>query len=181
MFLIDECQSFYARRSLRFMSLFSRLSGWFLTVLPGAGANNPGPSSTACEVNGDTPNVQVDKTEEGSTPTGFCLEVKHVDELFDPERRGWVSHDSTVPGRKGKDKKEKDKYNRFAFTVVRQFEKRSDPADFLFTTLLDIKSPQLKKACEDVIGNVRGISWTFTPLRVSSFRINSSPLKLIDY
>lgn len=95
------------------------------------------------------------------------MEVKRVDELFDPERREWVSHDSTAPERKDEEKK-KDKYNRFAFTVIRQFEKRSDPADFLFTTLLDIKSPHLKKACEDVIGIVRGISWTITPLRVSS-------------
>lgn len=59
--------------------------------------------------------------------------------------------------RQGKDRKEKDKFNKFAFTVIRQFEKRSDPADFLFTTLLDIKSPNLRKACEDVIGNVKGI------------------------
>lgn len=158
--LVIECQGFWLR--LRSMSLLSRLTGWFLASPP-----RP-PSSTCDEVNSDTPDTEMDKAEDDSTPTGCCLEVKRVDELFDAERREWVSHDSTVPERKGNEKKEKDKYNRFAFTVVRQFEKRSDPADFLFTTLLDIKSPQLKKACEDVIGNVRGISWTFTPLRVSS-------------
>lgn len=147
------------------MPLFSRLSNWFHTSLRGFNANISVSSSTACdETNGDTANDEKNKTGD-SAPTGSCLELKRVDELYDPERREWISHDSVVPERK--DKKDKDKYNRFAFTVVRKFEKRSDPADFLFTTLLDIKSPQLKKACEDVIGNVRGISWTFTPLRVS--------------
>lgn len=98
-------------------------------------------------------------------PAGSQLEVKRLDELYDLEIRDWLLQESTVP--EPKYKAEKDEYKHFAFTVVRKFEKRSDPTDFLYQTLLDIKSPHLKKVCEEVIGSVRGISWTFTPLRVS--------------
>lgn len=107
-----------------------------------------------------------EKAEEIDIPTGSHLEVKRLDELYDLQIRDWILQDSTVP--EPKYKAEKDEYKHFAFTVVRKFEKRSDPADFLYQTLLDIKSPHLKKVCEEVIGSVRGISWTFTPLRVSA-------------
>lgn len=105
-------------------------------------------------------------------PAGSHLEVKRLDELYDLEIRDWVLQESTVP--EPKYKAEKDEYKHFAFTVVRKFEKRSDPADFLYQTLLDIKSPHLKRVCEEVIGSVRGISWTFTPLRVSAVVLNFS-------
>lgn len=113
-----------------------------------------------------------EKAEEIDIPTGSHLEVKRLDELYDLEIRDWILQDSTVP--EPKYKAEKDEYKHFAFTVVRKFEKRSDPADFLYQTLLDIKSPHLKKVCEKVIGSVRGISWTFTPLRVSTVVLNFS-------
>ena len=147
------------------MQLLSKLLSW---VKPKqASAQTSGTSSTTCAEDTDSTAVKTSVDKEGDkAPSGSCLEVKLVDEIYDIRNREWVTQDSAIPERK-RSAVDEDKYGKYAFTVVRKFDKRSDPADFLFKILLDIKSSQLKKACQEVIGNVKGISWTFTPLRVS--------------
>lgn len=142
----------------------------------GSKVNVSGSSWTALDETDDTTsNNGEDKTGE-DTLIGSCLEVKRVDEHQNSFSNEWIPSDSKVPGRRENHlvRMDKDKYNRFAFTVVQQFKKLNGE-EFLFKTLLDIKSSQLKKACEEVIGNVQGISWVLSPLRVSNTLFFLSP------
>ncbi|KAI0672123.1 P-loop containing nucleoside triphosphate hydrolase protein [Trametes maxima] len=61
-----------------------------------------------------------------------------------------------------------DPWQNFCFVVVRKFPQVSkhelDPKQITFKIV--IKSPYLLKGCQDVIGEVRGISWTADPLEL---------------
>ncbi|KAI0649735.1 P-loop containing nucleoside triphosphate hydrolase protein [Trametes meyenii] len=61
-----------------------------------------------------------------------------------------------------------DPWQNFCFVVVRKFPQVSkhdlDPKQITFKIV--IKSPYLLKACQDVVGEVRGISWTADPLEL---------------
>lgn len=100
-----------------------------------------------------------DKGDEVTAAVGSCLEVKRVDEVYDLFRHEYTLRDSKVSELKDAKENAKDKYERYAFTVVHKSK----------SILLDIKSPQLKKACEHVIGDVQGISWTVDPLQVRCY------------
>lgn len=104
--------------------------------------------------------------------TDPCLLMTIVDYKYDNSSGSWTISPSSVPARTNEDlnldKNDEDKYDKFVFMVVRHFEQmgyRSKPENSKFETLLDIRSPQLKTACKDVIDDQR-ISWTLTPLRV---------------
>ena len=104
------------------MQLLSKLLSW---VKPKqASAQTSGTSSTTCAEDTDSTAVKTSVDKEGDkAPSGSCLEVKLVDEIYDIQNREWVARDSTTPERK-RSTEDEDKYGKYAFTVVRKFDKR---------------------------------------------------------
>lgn len=118
-----------------------------------------------------------DKTE-NNAQTSPCSAVKRVDEIYDFSSDDWKFSDLPVTAENlaldsHLHRNVKDEFDGFVFLVVRRFEKplsrysmlSSNSKNTSFETLLEIRSPQLKRACKDVIGDVQGISWTATPFR----------------
>ena len=103
-------------------------------------------------------------------PPGSVLEVKYLHEIHDMFKNQWTirpAPPSTEDGQAG-GKNDAQKYNVYAFSVIRKFNHSQDGKanTFNVTTLLQINSPELIKVGQDVIGHVQGISWTAKPLRV---------------
>ena len=114
-----------------------------------------------------------DEVPEG--PPGSVLEIKYLHEIHDVFKNQWTIRPAPpqtedAPGTKN----DAAKYNVYAFAVIRKFNHSQDGKTNTFnvTTVLQINSPELVKAGQDVIGHVQGISWTAKPLRV---RVASGP------
>lgn len=111
----------------------------------------------------------VAETEAGGTqqfqaPPGSLLEVKRIDETYDMRNGVWSTRDSVTPT---SEKKDKDTYAAYVFTVNRRFQPTDNKGMHIVTTVLDVKSEHLREVGKSVIGQVQGISWTSRPLKVS--------------
>ena len=108
-------------------------------------------------------------------PPGSVLEVKYLHEVHDVLKNQWSIRPAPPTTEDEKTKKnDGQKYNVYAFAVIRKFNHSLDGRTNTFnvTTTLQINSPELIKVGQDVIGHVQGISWTAKPLRV---RVASGP------
>ena len=129
--------------------------------------------------------VELDPTQETAFPVedvvpegppGSLLEIKYLHEIHDVLKNQWMIRPAppqTEDGQGG-GRNDAQKYAVYAFTVIRKFNHSQDGKTNTFnvTTVLQINSPELVKAGQDVIGHVQGISWTAKPLRV---RVASGP------
>lgn len=97
-------------------------------------------------------------------PRGSRLEVKRVDEVYDPHLRRWnVQEGYKEPEAAGK----VDPFAEYAFLLWREITPSSNPvAPPKIETYIGVKSEQLKNVCKEVIGNFMGISWIAEPLFV---------------
>lgn len=104
-------------------------------------------------------------------PPGSVLEIKVLHEIHDVFKNEWMIRPAppSTDDEQGK-KNDAQKYNVYAFAVIRKFNHSQDGKanSFNVTTVLQINSPELIKVGQDVIGHVQGISWTAKPLRVST-------------
>lgn len=108
---------------------------------------------------------------------------KDVDELYDPLRDDWFMIDRWNEISDYNNRDDLEDYDRFVFLDVRQYDKCTysvHPEHFMskngsFQTFLDIRSPQLKKVCKDVMGVIPGILGSLTPFRVSNIFFFHSP------
>ncbi|KAI0703900.1 P-loop containing nucleoside triphosphate hydrolase protein [Cerioporus squamosus] len=102
-------------------------------------------------------------------PPGSVLEIKYLHEVHDVFKNQWTIRPAPPPTDDESTKKnEAQKYNVYAFAVIRKFNHSQDGKanSFNVTTTLQINSPELIKVGKDVIGHVQGISWTAKPLRI---------------
>ncbi|KAI1787039.1 P-loop containing nucleoside triphosphate hydrolase protein [Ganoderma leucocontextum] len=102
-------------------------------------------------------------------PPGSILEIKYLHEIHDVFKNQWTirpapPHTEDSPGSKN----DAQKYNVYAFAVIRKFNHSQDGKvnTFNVTTMLQINSAELIKVGQEVIGHVQGISWTAKPLRI---------------
>ena len=105
-------------------------------------------------------------------PPGSVLEIKYLHEIHDAFKNQWTIRPAPPASEDGEDKKNNSqKYNVYAFTIIRKFSHSQDGKmnTFNVTTVLQINSPELIEVGQDVIGHVQGISWTAKPLRVRAF------------
>ena len=145
----------------------SKLWGWARS----AQASNP---STTYHKETESDKSDDDK-EEGGASTGLRLEIKEIDEIYEDWRRDYIARERVVHKRKATKSIHEDMFKEYAFTVVRKY---TDFKELIFTTWLDIRSPHLRRVCQEVIGTVQGISWTFTSLRVSLEPLSMNQLTL---
>jgi hypothetical protein len=111
------------------------------------------------------------------------LEVKYLDEILDSVTGQVVVRPTPLDTTASK---KRDKYDAYAFTVVRRFSPsgpigRGGKADaYNVSKFLQIQSEDLKKAGAAVIGKVQGVSWTAKPCRVRILHI-LAVMHLIGY
>lgn len=111
--------------------------------------------------------------------SGSRLEFKRVDEIW--EESQWILRDSAETVHK---KDQDDKYREYSFIIVRRYHATtftlvntlSVPPSFhlarhSFPNSIEIKSDHLRKALQDVIKQVNGVSWNARPLRVCHSRV----------
>ncbi len=113
-------------------------------------------------------------------PPGSVLEIKYLNEVHDVFKNQWSIRPAPPPTDDEKTRKnEAQKYNVYAFAVIRKFNHSQDGKtnSFNVTTSLQINSPELIKVGQDVIGHVQGISWTAKPLRVRSLLPQGTPAR----
>ena len=111
------------------------------------------------------------------------LDVKFVDSRWEEDSESWKYSDTSnpdVPAEQvqpmGTETTGSDDWEDFCFVVVRKHEKSEEKSQRTITFEIVLKSPYLVKACQDVIGDVRGISWSSEPIKVSpDFRRTSAP------
>ncbi|KAH9914120.1 P-loop containing nucleoside triphosphate hydrolase protein, partial [Fomitopsis serialis] len=101
------------------------------------------------------------------TPT---LRVKRVDHFFNRKNGVWTYKDTKIKSTPqvlsgGKTSEGSDIWQSFCFVVVREFSADSVPGEEP-AVAVTIKSPYLRTACKDVIGEVPGLSWTVDPLEL---------------
>ncbi|KAI0752423.1 P-loop containing nucleoside triphosphate hydrolase protein [Daedaleopsis nitida] len=102
-------------------------------------------------------------------PAGSVLEVKYLHEVHDVFKNQWTIRPAPpMSEEKQTGKNDAQKYNVYAFSVIRKFNHSQDGKtnSFNVTTIIQINSPELIKVGQDVIGPVQGVSWTAKPLRI---------------
>ncbi|KAH9931588.1 uncharacterized protein B0H18DRAFT_1208895 [Fomitopsis serialis] len=102
-----------------------------------------------------------------TSPPG--LQVKRVDRIFDMNAHTWTYEDTKVHAipqvfSGGRTSDGSDVWQSFCFVVVRQIPPVPGAES---TVSVIVKSPYLRTACQDVIGEVSGISWTVDHLELS--------------
>ncbi|KAI8959885.1 hypothetical protein F5Y11DRAFT_285538 [Daldinia sp. FL1419] len=87
------------------------------------------------------------KKTSGGKPGVKCLEFKRVDQIWDSQIHNYKLQDTA-------DSTDHSQYDEYLFHVRRTFDWEGKYK----TTVVDIKSKQLREALRDIIGNVKGIS-----------------------
>lgn len=142
----------------------------FIAPVTGAELTDEDPFASA---GGSMLDVPPEDDDVATGEPGSVLEVKHLDEVLEPLTGRW----DVKPTPRGGDlnSKKRDKYDAYAFTVIRRFSPagpvggRANGMQMTYsvTKMLNIQSPELAKVGAEVIGHVQGVSWTAKPLRVS--------------
>ena len=120
----------------------------------------------------------------GEETPASSLDVKYVDSRYKEEDpSGWEYEDTPNPGDVPAElvqplgiETTDDSWDEYCFVVVRKYptpeEKASGNRQIVFEIV--IKSVYLLKACKDVIGDVRGLSWSSQPVTVRPCHIFSA-------
>lgn len=98
---------------------------------------------------------------------GGSVQVKRVDHVFDNRTNEWTYKTTKPPAAPrvlagGKTTDGGDVWQSFCFVVVRHVTENP----FEPRVSLTIKSPYLRTACKEIIGERPGVSWTADPLEV---------------
>ncbi|KAH9931585.1 P-loop containing nucleoside triphosphate hydrolase protein [Fomitopsis serialis] len=114
------------------------------------------------------------------------LRVKRVDHVFNMQTRAWTYKDTKVKSASqvltgGKTSDGSDVWQSFCFVVVRNIPPEDSPPGVEPTVALTIKSPYLRTACQDVIGDIPGLSWTVDPLELSIDLLVSAYPRFVEY
>ena len=104
-------------------------------------------------------------------PQQSGLEVKRVDHVYDTSTHTWKYEDTRVDAdaqilRGGKKSDGSDVWQSFCFVIVRKIPPPDSSLGVEPTVAITVKSPHLRKACKDVIGDIPLFSWTIDPLEV---------------
>ncbi|TBU51690.1 P-loop containing nucleoside triphosphate hydrolase protein [Dichomitus squalens] len=120
-------------------------------------------------------------TESSAGLAPLKLDVKFVDSRWEEESDSWKYNDTTnpdVPAEQvqpvGTETTGSDDWEEFCFVVVRKHSKSQEKSQRTITFEIVLKSPYLVQACQDVIGDVRSISWNSEPIKLD-------PKMLITY
>ncbi|KAH9931593.1 P-loop containing nucleoside triphosphate hydrolase protein [Fomitopsis serialis] len=124
----------------------------------------------------------VDISSPGLT-SAYSLQVKRVDHVYDMYTCMWSYEDTKVQATPhvlhgGKTADGADVWRSFCFVVVRQMPTCAGEEPAVAVT---IKSPYLVAACQDVIGEISGISWTADPLELPVDLLIQAFPKLVEY
>ena len=97
------------------------------------------------------------------------LDVKRVDWVFDELMHVWKYEDTKIDMdaqilQGGKKLDGSDIWESFCFVIVRQIPPQHSPIEP--TVIIVIKSPHLRRVCQNVIGDIPSFSWTIDPLKV---------------
>lgn len=106
------------------------------------------------------------------------LKVKRVDCFYSNWSKAWKYRNTSAKVRadalqtvgNGTDGTGPDPWISYCFVVVRKIPQAVDGEQREPTFQVVVKSPYLLIACKEVIGKVRGVSWTAEPLEVRSCR-----------
>lgn len=127
----------------------------------------------------DDRDISQDLIRELEGKAGRLLQVKRLDMIWDPAMHTYDVHDTAFSSR-GQPVDSHEDNQEFAFVCRRKFEdewkrKERETLPHPDGPIIDIeiKSPFLKYAAQQVMGTVPGISWTAKPLIVS---ISCNPL-----
>ncbi len=104
------------------------------------------------------------------------LGIKYVDSKYDDDKNVWDYEDTTNPDVPaelvqpvGTDTSDADSdWSKFCFVVVRKHSRAQEKHKRTISFEVVIKSRYLRTACQDVMQQVRGISWVSEPLAVST-------------
>ncbi|PIL28925.1 hypothetical protein GSI_08972 [Ganoderma sinense ZZ0214-1] len=139
-------------------------------------------SSSSSDVEATTSTVPTPATTASSVDVApLNLDVKFVDSRWDEETDSWKYNDTANPDiaaelvqPMGADATDSDSWEAYCFVVVRKHSKMSEDSRRTITFEIVLKSPYLITACQSVMADVRGVSWTSQP-------INLDPKMLIAY
>ena len=102
------------------------------------------------------------------------LDIKLVDSRWDEESDSWKHSDTTnldIPAEQvqpmGAESTDSNSWEQYCFVVVRKHSKSQEKSQRTIQFEIVIKSTYLLKACQDVIGDIRSISWSSQPIEVS--------------
>ena len=103
------------------------------------------------------------------------LEVKHVDHVYDTTTHTWKYEDTNLDAdaqilRGGKKLNGSDVWQSFCFVIVRKIPPSGSSPGVEPKTVITVKSPHLRTACKNVIGDMPSFSWTVDPLEVGTSR-----------
>ncbi|KAH9931587.1 P-loop containing nucleoside triphosphate hydrolase protein [Fomitopsis serialis] len=111
------------------------------------------------------------------------LQVKRVDHVYHRHSCMWSYEDTKLQDTPhvlhgGKTSNGSDVWQSFCFVVVRRMPTCAGEEP---TVAVTIKSPYLRAACQDVIGEIEGISWTADPLELPVDLLIQAFPKLVKY
>ncbi|KAI0697369.1 P-loop containing nucleoside triphosphate hydrolase protein [Cytidiella melzeri] len=143
-------------------------------AIPTAGeATDEDPTGAADSTKGAAGD-QEDEDEVPSGDPGTVLQVKLLDEVLNTSTGKWDVKPTPAGGHTGPPTKKGNKYQCFAFTVVRRFtpaaavDRTGKVPSYTIAKFVEIHSDELRKIGGEVIGPVQGgVSWTAKPLRVT--------------